>query len=195
MRKSNYGVYELAQNIFYVVKSKILFPGSRMIRFPVIVRGKKYIDFGSNLTAGRNCRIEVNGRHSGKRLMFGNGVNLGDYTSIRCADRITIGNNVLMGSRVLIIDNTHGKYRGKNQSSPAEAPNERRLSTGQITIGDNVWIGEGAVIQKNVEIGEGTIICANAVVTKSIPARCIAGGVPANVLKKWNEEVQQWENI
>ena len=58
-----------------------------------------------------------------------------------------------------------------------------------------MWIGEGAVIQKNVEIGEGTIICANAVVTKSIPARCIAGGVPANVLKKWNEEVQQWENI
>ena len=38
MRKSNYGVYELAQNIFYVVKSKILFPGSRMIRFPVVVR-------------------------------------------------------------------------------------------------------------------------------------------------------------
>ena len=56
--------------------------------------GKKYIDFGSNLTTGRYCRIEVNGIHSEKKLIFGENVNIGDFVSIRCANHISIGNNV-----------------------------------------------------------------------------------------------------
>ena len=74
-----------------------------MIRFPIVIRGKQYIDFGTNLTTGRHCRIEVNGKHKGKRLIIGENVNIGDDVSIRCADKIVIGNHVLMGSKVLII--------------------------------------------------------------------------------------------
>lgn len=191
MRKSNYGIKEIFQNIGFVVKTKILFPGSRMLRSPFIVRGKKYIDFGKNLTIGRYCRFEVNGEHSEKRLVLGNNINIGDYVSIRCADRITIGNNVLMGSKVLIIDNAHGKYSGKNQDNPNIAPNERKISTGQVTIEDNVWIGENTVIQQGVVIGRGSIVAANSVVTKSIPSNVIAGGVPARIIKCWNGD--SWE--
>lgn len=191
MRKSNYGMKEIFQNICFVLKTKVFFSGARMIRSPFIVRGRAYIDFGKNLTTGRCCRLEVNGKHSEKRLILGNNVNMGDYVSIRCADRIIIGNNVLLGSKVLIIDNAHGKYSGENQDNPNIAPNERQLSTGQITIGDNVWIGENAIIQQGVTIGQGSVVAANSVVTKTVPENVIIGGVPAKIIKCWNGN--NWE--
>ena len=52
-----------------------------------------------------------------------------------------------------------------------------------ILIGDDVWIGERAVILSGVEIGRGAIVAAGAVVSKSIPPYAIAAGVPAKVIK------------
>lgn len=193
MRTSNYGVIEQIKNVYYVIKSRILFKNVRMVRFPVCVRGKKYIDFGSNLTTGRYCRIEVNGIHSEKKLIFGKHVNIGDFVSIRCANHISIGNNVLMGSRVLIIDNSHGTYSGDEQDNPKTPPNERKLSTAPIIIEDNVWIGEGVVIQQGVTIGNGSIIAANSVVTKNVPQNSIVGGIPARIIKKFRDGV--WERV
>lgn len=192
MRTSNYGIGETIQNICYVIRSRILISKSRMIRFPIVIRGKQYIDFGTNLTTGRRCRIEVNGKHNGKCLIIGKNVNIGDDVSIRCADKIVIGNHVLMGSKVLIIDNSHGIYTGEKQDSPEIPPNERALSMKPIRIGDNVWIGEGAVIQQGVTIGAGSIIAANSVVTKDVPAQVIVGGIPAKVIKRYDCEKKQW---
>lgn len=186
MRTANYSCIEKIQNAMYLLQTKICFPSARLIRKPIVVRGKKYIDFGKSLTTGRNCRIEVNGIHKEKKIIFGDNVNIGDNVSIRCANRIRIGNNVLMGSKVLIIDNSHGNYRGKNQDSPTIPPNKRQLFTSPIEIEDNVWIGEGAVIQQGVTVGAGSIICANSVITKNVPSNSIVGGVPAQILKKWN---------
>jgi acetyltransferase-like isoleucine patch superfamily enzyme len=56
--------------------------------------------------------------------------------------------------------------------------------TQPIHIGNHVWIGMNVTILKGVQIGDGAIIAAGAVVTRNIPARCLAGGVPARVLKE-----------
>ena len=53
-----------------------------------------------------------------------------------------------------------------------------------ITIGKHVWIGQNAMILKGVNIGDGAVIAAGAVVTKDVPAGCLAAGVPAKVIKK-----------
>ena len=182
----------LCRMSFTFLKPKVFFGKSRMIRFPITIRGKQYIDFGAGLTTGRYCRIEVNGKHSNKRIIFGNKVNIGDNVSIRCVDKITLGNNVLLGSRVLIIDNSHGKYSGEEQDSPETSPNERKITAAQIIIGNNVWIGEGAIIQQGVTIGDGSIVAANSVVTKNIPARCIVGGVPVKIIKEYSNEKKCW---
>lgn len=195
VRSSNYGIKEIIGNGVFLFRSKVLIPSSRLIRFPIVIRGRKWINFGKNLTTGRRCRIEVNGIFDKPILEFGKNVNIGDEVRISAAEGIKIGNNVLMGSRVLVIDNSHGYYRGDNPDAPNSAPNERRLHSSPIYIGDNVWIGEGAVIQMGVKIGKGSIIGANSVVTKSIPPNTIAAGVPAKVIKKYNEETGKWERL
>ncbi len=194
-RSSNYGVIEQVLNVLFLIVSKTMIPSSRLIRFPIIIRGKKWINFGNNLTTGRRCRIEVNGTFKNKVLIFGENVNIGDDVRISAAEYITIGNNVLMGSKVLIIDNSHGTYSGDKQDSPDVAPNARGLYTAPIVIGNNVWIGEGAVIQMGVEIGDGSIVGANSVVTNSVPPNTIVGGIPAHIIKEYNVRTKVWEKV
>ncbi len=54
---------------------------------------------------------------------------------------------------------------------------------GRLTIGDDVWLGAGAVVLDGVKVGKGCIIGAGAVVTKDLPDYSIAAGVPAKVIK------------
>jgi maltose O-acetyltransferase len=53
-----------------------------------------------------------------------------------------------------------------------------------ITIGDNVWLGGGAIVCPGVTIGEDTVVGAGAVVTNDLPAGVVAAGVPARVLRE-----------
>ena len=54
---------------------------------------------------------------------------------------------------------------------------------GNVIIGNDVWIGNGTIILSGVEIGDGAVIAAGSVVTQTIPAYSIAGGVPAKVIR------------
>lgn len=195
MSQSNYGMAEAITNIEYILRTKAIVSSARMIRFPVVIRGKKYIDFGSNITMGARCRIEVHGDHKDKRLIFGKNVNMGYDVRISCSNRIEIGNNVLMGSRVLIIDNSHGKYTGDNQDSPSVPPNKRKLIAQPVKIEDNVWIGENSVIQMGVTVGYGSVIAANSVATKDVPTKSMVAGAPAKVIKVYDEERKEWRRV
>jgi lipopolysaccharide O-acetyltransferase len=64
-----------------------------------------------------------------------------------------------------------------------------------VIIEDNVWIGEQVSVLLCVTIGRGSINGANSVVSKSIPSGCIAVGIPARVVKKFNYNNSQWEKI
>lgn len=66
-----------------------------------------------------------------------------------------------------------------------------------ITIGNDVWIGLGAIILNGVKIGDGVTVAAGSVVTKDIPDYCVVGGVPARVIKKkcTDEQVIQMKSI
>lgn len=52
-----------------------------------------------------------------------------------------------------------------------------------ITIGDNVWLGSGAIVLAGVTIGENTVVGAGAVVTRDLPANVVAVGGPARVIR------------
>lgn len=63
------------------------------------------------------------------------------------------------------------------------------VSKGDITVGDDVWIGYGATILSGVHIGQGSVVAAGAVVTKDVPPYAIVGGVPARIIRyRFNEK-------
>ena len=63
------------------------------------------------------------------------------------------------------------------------------------TIHDDVLVGNGSIVLHEVVVHPWSIIGANSVVTCDIPARCIAVGSPAKIIKKWNESDQRWIDV
>ncbi len=96
---------------------------------------------------------------------------------------ITIGNRCLFGPNVQIYAATHpleSSIRGS------------LLEFGQpVRIGDDVWVGGGAIICPGVHIGSRSIIAAGAVVTKEVPSDVLVGGNPARIIKNLDKPRQQ----
>ncbi|RZL62547.1 MAG: acyltransferase, partial [Pedobacter sp.] len=114
-------------------------------------------------------------------IIIGNDVSINFDCHIACVNKISIGNNVLMASKVFITDHFHGNA---SKASIALPPSKRVVeSKGPVIIEDNVWVGEGVAIMPNVTIGQNSIIGANAVVTKSFPANSVIAGNPAKLIK------------
>jgi acetyltransferase-like isoleucine patch superfamily enzyme len=115
------------------------------------------------------------------RIIIGNNVSIGTDSHITAINRIQICDNVLTGKKITITDNAHGDSKLATLVLPTF---ERQLySSGPVIIEENVWLGDKVTILPNVRIGKNSIIGSNAVVTKDIPSNCIAGGIPARVLK------------
>jgi lipopolysaccharide O-acetyltransferase len=111
-------------------------------------------------------------------------------------NNISIGNNVLMASKIYISDCLHGSYKGdEKDSSPFSNPINRAYSKSFVIIKNNVWIGESVSILPGVTIGEGSLIGANSVITSDIPDFCIAVGVPARIIKRFDFKTNSWVRV
>lgn len=192
MLKSSYTFIGYLKLALFVLLSKSISKKIRLIRFPIEIRGKHSINWGINLTTGVGCRLEAFSDSPAKIIVFGKNVQINDYVHISAMKRVFIGDNVLMASHIYISDNSHGFYKGEEQSSPDEPPILRSYHVAPVEVGDNVWIGEGVVIMPGITIGQGSIIGANSTVTKSIPPYCIAVGQPARVIKKYDFSINKW---
>ena len=139
--------------------------------------GANHIILGNNVRIDNGAIVSTWKKYGdltyNPNLIIGNGVHISDYCHISCINEIIIEDNVLLGKKVLINDNSHGNPDSKlHMCMP---PEKRPLtSKGKIHISKNVWVGEGACILSGVYIGQGAIIGANAVVTKDIPDFAIA---------------------
>jgi acetyltransferase-like isoleucine patch superfamily enzyme len=186
-------IFSLAINL---IRTKLIFPKARIIRFPFDVRGKKYMSISEEFTTGVGCRLEAYPLGEEKVLHIGNNVQINDYVHISAMENVSIGDNVLIASKVFISDLNHGNYGGNEiHDSPETPPNERRLYSKPVIIEDNVWLGEFVSVLSGVVIGRGTIVGANSVVSKSLPPYVIAVGSPAKPVKVYNFESEKWESV
>jgi len=120
------------------------------------LRPPLYVDYGSHISIGARCFAN-----------FG-------LTALDVAT-ITIGDDVQFGPHVQLLTPTH----------PVE-PEPRRAkweAAAPIVIGDNVWVGGGAVVLAGVTIGENSVVGAGAVVTRAVAANVVVVGSPARVVK------------
>ena len=192
-----YGLWGICRIVISLVRTRLFYPKVRLIRFPIEIRGRKFIDFGEALTTGRGCRFEAYPYFTrGRMIKIGNKVEINDYVHLAAVESIIIGDNVLIASKVFISDIQHGCYTGNStHDSPSSNPSSRTLSSQKVIIEDNVWIGESVSVLSGVTIGVGTIVGANSVVSKDLPPNVIAVGSPAKPIKAYNKNTQKWENI
>ncbi len=180
----------------FFLRTKFVFKRARIIRFPIDIRGKKYIVVNKGFTTGVGCRIEAYPENNEQTLFFGENFQMNDYVHITAMESVKIGKNVLLASKIYISDCSHGTYVGdENDSSPTSIPKERKMYSKPVVIEDNVWLGEFVSVLPGVTIGKGTIVGANSVVSRNLPPNVIAVGTPAKPIKKYNFETQNWEKI
>lgn len=113
------------------------------------------------------CIIQCSGNG---RIIIGNRCGFSGV-SIVSSKSVTIGNDVLCGTNVIIGDRNDHENR-----FPQFLPES-------VDIGNNVWIGMNSVIMKGVTIGDNAIIGANSIVTKDVPPNTIAAGNPCKPIK------------
>lgn len=156
------------------------------ISYPLYLYGGKHISIGEGFSSQKRLHLhafeEVLGDTFTPEIKIGNHVSIQHDCHIGAINKITIGNNVLMASKVYISDHFHGEITKEALLLP---PSLRKLySKGSVIIEDNVWLGEGVVVLPGVTIGENSIIGANAVVTRSIPRNSVAAGNPARIVRE-----------
>jgi lipopolysaccharide O-acetyltransferase len=163
------------------------------------LRGLSAVQMGENFFAGQGFWLEAvtfNNNHKfNPRIVIGDNVSVSFWSHIAATNYVEIGDNCLLGSKVIITDHNHGQY-GAPHTSPIVSPALRPLDSDKVVIiGRNVWLGDGVVVTPGANIGEGSVIGANSVVGGTIPPFTVAAGVPAKPLKKYDFELKQWINF
>ena len=158
------------------------------------------IELGKNVYIGKHVDIQ---RANNSRLKIGNNVTILDYTNIfanpssqieigdetfishHCeiasSERIAIGAKCALAAYCTVID-TDKDYTDMLTPMPL-----RQAITSPIVLAENVWLAYKVTVLRGVSIDRGAVIGANAVVTKNIPAYCLAAGIPAKVLKQFQD--------
>ena len=126
-----------------------------------------YVDYGNNIYFGNNCEVNMN-------------------CTFLDDNKIIIGDNALIAPNVQIYTAFHPTNAGDRFGNAKEDGSFEfcKTQTAPVTIGDNVWIGGGAIIMPGVTIGDNVVIGAGSIVTKDIPSNMIAYGNPCRIIRE-----------
>ena len=166
-----------------ILGSNVQLPG----QLNLVTRGNKIVAIGDNFYFSSGDAVNPISSNlqgaiyleNGASLKIGNNVGMSS-TRMWIHDSVTIGDNVKVGACVLITDtDAHPlDYLARRSSNEG-------TKSAPIVIEDDVWVGAHSIILKGVTIGARSIIGAGSVVTKNIPADCVAAGNPCKVIKRY----------
>lgn len=126
-----------------------------------------FVDYGNNIYFGNNCEVNMN-------------------CTFLDDNKIIIGDNALIAPNVQIYTAFHPTNAQNRFGEVKEDGSFEfcKTQTAPVIIGDNVWIGGGAIIMPGVTLGDNVVIGAGSVVTKDIPSNKIAYGNPCKVIRE-----------
>lgn len=126
-----------------------------------------FVDYGNNIYFGNNCEVNMNCTFLDDNI-------------------IHIGDNALIAPNVQIYTAFHPTNSLERFGKPKKDGSFEfcKTQTAPVTIGNNVWIGGGAIIMPGVTIGNNVVIGAGSIVTKDIPNNSIAYGTPCQVMRE-----------
>ena len=144
----------------------------------LLLNEKAYLEFNGKCTMSSGVSLVLD---LGK-LEIGDNFFCNKNCTISCNDKITIGNNVLFGWNVEVLDSDNHNVMHKDRRKVSDR--------GAITIGDHVWVAAFSHILKNSVVPDGSVVAYHSLVTKPFAGeKLLLGGSPAKVL----EEQVEWE--
>lgn len=134
---------------------------------------------GGRIEIGENCEIGANAMivAEGGRITIGPGSYVGVGAVIIARESIDVGPDALLSQYVTIRDHDH------RFDDPVRPYGSQGFLIDAVTLGANVWLGAKVTVTRGVAIGDACVVGANAVVTRDLPARSLALGVPARVTR------------
>jgi tetrahydrodipicolinate N-acetyltransferase len=158
------------------LRGKAKLPLSVRLTGRIILTGEGQVELAKGVCfVGTVVPIEIVSR-KGAHISIGDHTFMNYGTSITAHKQVKIGRHCLLGHHLLILDrNEHGIEQ--REVAPPAAP---------VIIEDHVWIGSRAIILPGVRIGRHAAIGAGSVVTRDIPANCLAVGNPARVVRQFD---------
>lgn len=160
----------MSRKLIRVIYNAIRFLGSDCYRNLLAVETSTHINKSkeAKLKIGKKFRtrfnIEINARDRAS-VVIGNNVFLNSGCIITSRERISIGDNTILGPNVIVFDNDHKIIDGEVQ--------DNTFDTQAVTIGQNVWIGAGTIILKGSIIEDGSIVAAGSVVKGKVEKETI----------------------
>lgn len=156
-----------------------------------------YIKLTGRIFLGENCKLLCWGKYTSgieiqelsPKLTFGHNIRVTRNLVIQCANRIIIGNDVLIASNAFIRDYNHEL----DHETVNYLDNPLNVSSVEIKYG--VWIGNNVIILFGVSIGKKSIVAVESVVTKSVPDYSIAAGNQAIKIKNYDFENKCWQRV
>jgi acetyltransferase-like isoleucine patch superfamily enzyme len=150
----------------------------------VLIRPSRItMDSGSRIFPG--CRLEVHSKNGS--IWIGENCAIGQNFHCTAIGNLKIGAGTSITANVCITDITH------DFTDPNVPQAEQDYLGAETTIGENVFIGVGAVILPGTKIGNNCIVGANSVVQGSFPDNAVIAGIPARIVKRYNDK-KNWEN-
>ncbi len=149
--------------------------------------GKEALELGDNVKIGAYSRLIISTSFNdiGAYIRIGDNVGLGEFAYLGGAGGLEIGADCIIGQYLSCHPENH------NFGDSSKLIRHQGVNRKGIKIGRNCWIGAKVTILDGVRVGDNCVIAAGAVVTKSMPANSVIGGVPAKVLKKIEPEQQK----
>jgi acetyltransferase-like isoleucine patch superfamily enzyme len=156
-------------------------PEFRMEQLPYI-QGRGRILLGRRVRLSGKPLISFSTvRHAAPELLIGDGTFVGHLCGFTVGRSVRVGARCLLASGVQIYDmDGHpidARRRRAGEPTPAEGIRP-------VVLGDDVWVGAGAVILKGVTVGDRAMVAARAVVTRDVPADTVVAGNPALIVKR-----------
>lgn len=160
----------------------------------VTLKHCEFVKIGHRVKIGEQMRIECYPDYLGVRLkpelIIDDDTNIGPNFTALVADSIVIRQGCLFAGNVTLVSENHGT---NPQSS--DCYQREPLQTGPIMVGKGCWLGQNVTILPNTIIGERCIVAANAVVKGEIPPFSIVAGIPARVIRTFNQNTNSWEQM
>jgi len=180
----------MINKILWTIRALVYKPFFGMFGFPsyigkpIILSNTRKFFIGKRVRIFPFSRMEVVDEKSS--IVFEDNISIGQYFHIISKGKLVIGQNTTISANVLITNIDH-----EYQEIDKHILNQP-LITKHTQIGENCFIGYGAVIQAGTILGKQCIVGANAVVRGHFPDYSVIVGIPAKIIKRYDPKLKLW---